>query len=179
MQIPTPAAGPFVIRTRPVPDRAPLDDAEVYGEDNTPATHVGIAHTCTGKAHDQDSRRPRRRICYARTLHAQTDLWSAVAELRALNVDSEDIYIDRGKDALAATNRPQLAAALHAAQSGGITRDRGGLSPVGVVESWAAGQGCGGVVNEDPVAVGGRQRVLLRLGVLVMSRHPSVSHPGH
>lgn len=93
----------------------------MYSDATTPATHVDVAHTCTGSAHDQDSRRPRRhsrrRIGYARTLHAQTDLWAAVKELRALNVDSEHIYIDRGNDALA-TNRPQLAAVLYAAQAG-------------------------------------------------------------
>lgn len=114
-------ARPLVIRTRPVPERACCDDAGVYSDDTTPATRVDVTHTCTGTAHDQDSRRPRRRgqrrIGYARTMQAQTDLQTAVKELRALNVDSEHIYIDRGNDALA-SNRPQLAAALHTARAG-------------------------------------------------------------
>ncbi len=93
----------------------------MYNDDTALVVQVDVAHTGTGTAHDQASRRPRRprRIGYARALEAQTDLWAAVSELRALKVDSEHIYIDRGTDALA-TRRPQLTAALKAARAGDI-----------------------------------------------------------
>lgn len=104
-----------------MPTAGACHDATVYSDDTAPVVHVDVAHTGTGTAHDQTSRRPRRprRIGYARALEAQSDLWAAVTELRALKVDSEHIYIDRGTDALA-TRRAQLTAALQAARGGDI-----------------------------------------------------------